>query len=402
MVPETLERLAELVRKGATVVGDAPHGLATLSGGERAQARFDEAVQALWGELGGPVDRRVGRGRVISGVPLEGALARMGLEPDIVGKHVWWSHRRAKGAEWYFVAASGRNGFRGTLDFRCLGRAEIWDPVSGTVSKAGVVARAAGRSRIALDLPPAGACFVVFRDVRADGCAIVRVERDGAAVFNAAAGAAGGEPSTNTVTPVCEAVDGGRSLIAWEPGAYRVSCDDGSDFSVDVRHARKVPLDSLWRLSFPQGWDAPTYARVDTLVPWSDLDLSPAARAYSGTAYYTRDFDVGDLPEGTPVSLDLGRVEMIASVRVNGQEAGTVWAAPYRVDVTKIVKPGVNWLVVEVTSTWFNRLAFDAGLPEAERKTWTLNGPDKTARLQPSGLLGPVTLCIGERVVLRD
>jgi hypothetical protein len=66
MVPETLERLAELVRKGATVVGDAPHGLATLSGGERAQARFDEAVQALWGEVGGPVDRRVGRGRVIS------------------------------------------------------------------------------------------------------------------------------------------------------------------------------------------------------------------------------------------------------------------------------------------------------------------------------------------------
>jgi len=402
MVPETLERLAELVRKGATVVGDAPHGLATLSGGERAQARFDEAVQALWGEVGGPVDRRVGRGRVISGVPLEGALARMGLEPDIVGQHVWWSHRRAKGAEWYFVAASGRNGFRGTLDFRSLGRAEIWDPVSGTVAVAGVVARAGGRSRIALDLPPAGACFVVFRDARADGCAVVRVDRDDTVVLNAADGAAGGEPSTNRVPSVCEAVDGGRSLIAWEPGAYRVSCVDGADFSVDIRHARKVSLDTLWRLSFPQGWDAPAYARVDTLGPWSDLDLAPAARAYSGTAYYTRDFDVGDLPEGTPVSLDLGRVEMIASVRVNGQEAGTVWAAPYRVDLTKLVKPGVNWLVVEVTSTWFNRLAFDAGLPEAERKTWTLNGPDKTARLQPSGLLGPVSLCIGERVVLRD
>ena len=62
------------------------------------------------------------------------------------------------------------------------------------------------------------------------------------------------------------------------------------------------------------------------------------------------------------------------------------------------MRPGLNTLSVEVTSTWFNRLAYDAGLPEAERKTWTIKGPAKDVVLRPSGLLGPVTLYVGQRV----
>jgi len=96
------------------------------------------------------------------------------------------------------------------------------------------------------------------------------------------------------------------------------------------------------------------------------------------------------------VELDLGRVEVIARVLLNGKPVGTVWSPPYRLDITRMVKPGVNRLSVEVTSTWFNRLVFDAGQPEAARKTWTIKGPDKGAALNPAGLLGPVTLCVGQ------
>jgi len=49
-----------------------------------------------------------------------------------------------------------------------------------------------------------------------------------------------------------------------------------------------------------------------------------------------------------------------------------------------------------VTSTWFNRLAYDAGLDEKARKTWTINGPSKGSPLLPAGLLGPVTVRIGQ------
>ncbi len=70
---------------------------------------------------------------------------------------------------------------------------------------------------------------------------------------------------------------------------------------------------------------------------------------------------------------------------------GTVWCEPYQVDVTNAIVAGKNSLKVEITSTWFNRLAYDAGQPENKRKTWTISGPDKDAPLRNSGLLGPVT-----------
>jgi hypothetical protein len=96
------------------------------------------------------------------------------------------------------------------------------------------------------------------------------------------------------------------------------------------------------------------------------------------------------------VELDLGRVELIAAVRLNGEPVGTVWATPYRLDITRAVKPGVNRLSVAVTSTWFNRLTYDAGLDEKARKTWTISGPAKGWPLRPAGLLGPVAVRLGQ------
>ena len=83
---------------------------------------------------------------------------------------------------------------------------------------------------------------------------------------------------------------------------------------------------------------------------------------------------------------------MAASVILNGQEIARLWAAPYRVDLKNFIKQGENTLEVKVTSTWFNRLVFDAGQAEGKRKTWTISGPGKESALRASGLLGPVKL----------
>ena len=92
------------------------------------------------------------------------------------------------------------------------------------------------------------------------------------------------------------------------------------------------------------------------------------------------------------VQLDLGMVNMIAEVFVNGEKVRTVWCSPYSLDISQYVKQGENNLQVKVTSTWFNRLVHDASLPEAERKTWTISGPSADAKLKEYGLLGPVNL----------
>ena len=91
--------------------------------------------------------------------------------------------------------------------------------------------------------------------------------------------------------------------------------------------------------------------------------------------------------------LDLGKVNDIAVVRVNGQELATLWQPPYRLDITAAVKPGANTLEVDVVNTWNNRLAGDAALPLAQRHTFvTMPTVSKDSPLMPAGLIGPVTI----------
>ena len=140
------------------------------------------------------------------------------------------------------------------------------------------------------------------------------------------------------------------------------------------------------------------YTRMQTLVPWKDVNGTLEGRAFSGTVEYSIDFIVNQLDPDSLVMLDLGRVESLARVEVNGQAFPDLWSYPYRVEVTRAVKPGVNHLKLQVTDTWFNRLVFDAGRPENERRTWTINGPSKDAALRESGCLGPVYVYHGRLI----
>ena len=106
-------------------------------------------------------------------------------------------------------------------------------------------------------------------------------------------------------------------------------------------------------------------------------------------------------PERTPggralkffssVRIDIRRID---SIKVNGEVVDTLWAAPYQTDITPYLRRGSNAISVEVTSTWFNRLVYDAAQPKEQRRTWVINGPAADAPLRPSGLLGPVEILI--------
>ena len=55
--------------------------------------------------------------------------------------------------------------------------------------------------------------------------------------------------------------------------------------------------------------------------------------------------------------LDLGDLRESARIRINGKEAGTVWAAPFRLKVGKYLQPGKNLIEIEVTNLPANRIA---------------------------------------------
>jgi hypothetical protein len=65
--------------------------------------------------------------------------------------------------------------------------------------------------------------------------------------------------------------------------------------------------------------------------------------------------------------LDLGHVEVLAEVALNGQSLGVVWARPYVVDITRASRPGANDLEVMVTNLWPNRLIGDEQHPDEDK-----------------------------------
>jgi hypothetical protein len=336
MLPETLEKIVSLVRKGAIVIGNAPKELATLKGGEEAQHRFDRAVRELWGQSGEKI-HSIGKGNVVSGSTIESAVQQLKMVPDVIGDDALWLHRQVEGADWYYICAPYGRGFQGDLSFNNMGNPKIWNPVTGEQEPATVIDRARGRTSIRFDLARAGSCFIVFR-------------------------------KTGKATAVL------------------------SDASRKITETKR--LSGAWTLSFPKGWGAPASIQTTELKSWRDLDMNPEARAFSGTATYNMTFDIAKMATHATYTIDLGRVEMIAAVTLNGKRLSVLWAPPYCLDITKTLKTGKNELKVQVTSTWFNRLVYDAKQPEEKRKTWTINGPSKDAALKESGLMGPVVIYV--------
>ncbi|OOQ61184.1 glycosyl hydrolase [Mucilaginibacter pedocola] len=337
MLPQTVEKLQKLLADGATIVGNRPQALVTLTGGSASQLRFNKAVNAIWGNKTESGIKSIGKGTLISGLSLADAFVKLQLQPDVSGGDALWAHRKVNGADWYFVTAPKGGSFKGELNFRNTGNAELWDPVSGTV-KTIASTENNGRTTISLDLPQAGSCFVVFNHNK--------------------------KASTERVSPTKE-----NTLST---------------------------INNPWTLSFPEGWGAPKAVSITELKPWKDLDMPAEAKAFSGTAIYKTTFNIPQVKNGANYSINLGEVDMIAKVKLNGKDVGTVWCAPYKVDISGALVSGENKLEVEVTGTWFNRLAYDAALPENERKTWTVSGPEKGSALRNSGLIGPVTISAAE------
>jgi hypothetical protein len=181
-----------------------------------------------------------------------------------------------------------------------------------------------------------------------------------------------------------------------------------------VREVAKI--EGPWEVSFNPKWGGPDKVAFATLGDWTRRP-EDGIRYYSGTAVYRKQFDVPSLESGCRTFLDLGSVKNIAQVKLNGRNLGVVWTAPWQMEVTGTVRPGVNGLEIEVANLWPNRLIGDGMLPKEKRRTLTnvktyetplppeANYPtygcracdarrksDKPPGLLPSGLLGPVTL----------
>ncbi len=328
-----LRKLKEFADAGATIIGPRPTTASGLSGFPASDTDVKQIADELWGG-----------GHVISEKTARDTLASLNVKPDFQSEcsddshpEINFIHRRDGDTDIYFVANRSTNAAMIECTFRVANKApELWDAVSGEHHFAKAYSQADGLTKLPLNLGPCGSQFVVFR-----------------------------EPAT----------------------AHPASAKQN-----DTDYAPIKELSGPWTVSFDPKWGGPASVQFDALVSWPSR-AEPGIKYYSGTAIYRKDFEMPAGQTNESVLLDLGNVRELAEVKVNGQSCGIVWAPPFRVDVTRALKPGVNHLEVEVVNFWPNRIIGDQFLPEAERLTRTnIRQLTRRSPLMPSGLMGPVRL----------
>jgi Glycosyl hydrolases family 2, sugar binding domain. len=133
-----------------------------------------------------------------------------------------------------------------------------------------------------------------------------------------------------------------------------------------------------------------TNAHFDTLF---DLKDSEAYQHFCGTVVYRKTIDHHntDVARNVSTILDLGLVEGVSEVFVNGQSVGVQYFGRRIYDISKYLQEGQNDMEIRVTTTMGNYLkTFDR---EENQTTWVyVNHPRREQPLQPMGMIGPVKL----------
>lgn len=298
MTLSSAQKVLELVEGGATVIAQSD---LTGTPGLSAYATADREVRGIAGKL----KRHKNFIRLTSWEKLfEGDH----VLPDFTGAGLNYIHRKSDKADVYFVANPEPGKVEVPCSFRVSDKVpELWDPETGETRELPGYKISGNLLTTSLRFDPFQSWFVIFR----------------------------------------------------KKATAKVS--KGQNFP---QYQALKDIKGSWEVSFDPSWGGPAGpVTFNTLQDWSK-NSDNGIRYYSGTATYRKNFTVpASLLSGQKTLwLDLGRVEVIARVRVNGKDCGIAWKPPYRVPVSGLLKSGDNRIEVEVVNLWPNRMIGDAKL----------------------------------------
>ncbi len=328
----SVKKIIQLVRDGATVLMDPAYKeIFSVNGAMLHFSNYKEASIAL-----------LGKGKIMLTPYRPSNFKLLQLEKDleingegINPSSIAYTHRKLPDADIYFISNQLAVKQKLKLSFRVQGmEPEVWDPVTGRMSISHGWEIANGRTNMMETLDANQSVLIVFR-----------------------------KKSSKFIRGMLRAVS-------------------SSTFSID----------NNWHVQFDSLFGGPTAAILfDSLQDWSSNPDS-RIRFYSGTAVYRNTFQLSG-KYSKKVSLSFTSINTIATIKINGIDCGTLWTAPYQLDITKAARQGDNSIEIAVTNTWHNRLMGDHTLPENKRTTFTtapyrLEGKP----LLPAGLMGEVKM----------
>jgi len=371
--PHIIRKVRGLVAAGAKVLSPKPKHSPTLSRFPNSEKEVLTIADEVWGNCDGKAATMndYKDGKVFAGLSAIETLKHLGIRPAVkLPPETAWLHRTAPGVDIFYISNQSDKEINAIGEFRTAGgKGELFDAERGTITD--IYGRPNdSHTQIPISLGAEKSIFVVFRNQ---------------------------DKSTTNEIP---------------PGIYTGS-------------QKTINLSGPWDVSFQSDRGAPANTRFDKLISWPK-HKNAGIRYFSGTATYTTSFDLrkSDL-KNKQVLLDLGKVEVVAEVSVNGKDLGTLWHKPFRIDIADELQAGTNTLEVKVTNLWINRLIGDEQHPDdckwnsekwkkfdnkalAEWPEWFVKGKQRPVPqritfttwkhwnaddpLKPSGLIGPVTL----------
>jgi hypothetical protein len=379
MLPEVAQKIKLLVAAGAVVVSPKPISSPSLKDFPECDEQLKQIAAEVWGEN---LSNQYKKGFIF--VQKEDAIAKTGITPAfLVDKaantdEIRIAYRQSTDADIFFVANLSDKAQQAELSFRISGKQpELWQAEDGCISNAPVWDEKNGRTSVSLGLKGNQSVFVVFRKK---------------ALF------ASGKQETLTSNTTDTTEIKGPWKVTFAP-----------------------KLEQSFDLDFPE------------LIDFSK-HTNKSVNYFAGTATYRKQIKLNAkaLGRNKRIVLDLGEVNDIAEVRVNGKSAGVLWYPPYSVDITSLLRKGENSLEILVTTNWANRLIGDEQEPadfewgndrgenlgramQAYPEWFISNQPRpskgrktfsvwyyyrKDSPLKPAGLVGPVRLVNVQKIKL--
>ncbi|MBV5283599.1 MAG: hypothetical protein JZU53_14355 [Paludibacter sp.] len=411
MLPEVAKKIKNLVADGATIVSPKPTQSPSLANYPACDDALKLIGAVVWGNNS---SNSYGRGFVFT--KLDDAKMKYNITPDFVVENaekaddIKLNHRHTENADIYYVANMSKTSQDISVSFRIAGKQpELWQAEDGSMRKAAVWIEKEGRTSVNLKLRGLQTVFVVFQKLTdvTDHLVDVKTEK--------------------TTANYCITTDnnGIASVRSTDTISAIATYASGKQKTINIKPTISKVVEGEWNVAFVPKLGMPFQRKFPELVDFSK-HTDKEIMYFAGTATYTKTVKISkkEFTIGKRILLDLGEMNDLAQVKINGLDKGTLWYPPFKVDITDALKNGDNIIEIAVTNNWANRLIgdekepadFDWGTdrgvdrghamkaypdwflknekrPSQGRKAFTVwyyyrdNSP-----LQPAGLVGPVKL----------
>jgi hypothetical protein len=391
----TLKQIALLVNAGAVVYGPKPMEMLSVNEIKNDGTEFRKLVAALWGESG---EINYGKGKMISGKPLNKVLSQLKVLPDLTTntnnpKEIMYIHRKLENADIYYVFNQQNKTLNREIIFRVTGKTpEIWNPEDGSVSKPAIYSVGKNQTRLPVSFKPYESKIFVFKNIPPNNF-IYQVSLAGKEIFPQ-------QQLFDTTFSIPQAVfnQGQYRFTTSSSGEYDFTTNENKIIKTKLTQPEIIDPEKLKiRIEFfPISDEAIKPVEITKLKSLTEFE-DPSIKYFAGKARYSINFSVPGnfFFSNDSIVLNLGNLSATSEVILNGKLLSYVWQPNTSLVVTELLKSENN-LEITVANVCRNRFIGDLIEYGSVKSLWTTSPIEtilnKDMPLKPSGLIGPLKL----------